>query len=131
MSEFIHGGMVSVLSKYAVGETVARIEKILTSRGITLFAVVDHSGEAAKAGLSMPDTKLLIFGSPSAGTPVMLAAPLAALDLPLKLLIAADAEGKVTLTWNDPAYLQERHGFSTDLVKNIAAAGVLAAAAAG
>jgi uncharacterized protein (DUF302 family) len=97
---------------------------------VTLFALVDHSGEAAKAGLSMPPTKLLIFGSPKAGTPLMLAAPSIAIDLPLKVLVAQDAAGKVTVSYNSPAYLQQRHGIPPDLLPNIAVVQVLAAKAA-
>jgi uncharacterized protein (DUF302 family) len=96
-----------------------------------LFAVVDHSGEAAKAGLHMPNTKLLIFGNPKAGTPVMLAAPSAAIDLPLKILVAEDAAGKVWVSYNSAEYLQERHGVPADLIKNLAVIETLAHAAAG
>ncbi len=112
-------GIVVLPSKHSVDETVRRIEGVLQARGVTLFAVVDHSGEAAKAGLAMPNTKLLIFGSPAAGTPLMVAAPSAALDLPLKLLVAEDAAGAVTIAWNDPGYLRRRHGFPVELMANI------------
>src|SRR5271156_2033922 len=119
-------GIVRIASAHSVAETVSKLEAMLQAKGVKLFAVVDHSGEAEKAGLKMPPTKLLIFGNPKAGTPVMLAAPSAALDLPLKILVAEDAQGKVWLSWNDPAYLQERHGFPQSLTANLAAAGVLA-----
>jgi uncharacterized protein (DUF302 family) len=122
--------MVSIASKHTVEETVSRIEKILAAKGVTLFAVVDHSGEAAKAGLAMPNTKLLIFGNPAAGTPLMLAAPSAAIDLPLKLLVAEDGGGGVSISWNDPEYLRNRHGFPPEMVANIAVVEKLAAAAA-
>lgn len=130
MSEHSSNGILSLPSAHSVEETVARLRGLLSAKGVTLFALVDHSGEAAKAGMTMPDTKLLIFGSPAAGTPVMLAAPSVALDLPLKILVAADAAGRVTLSWNDPAYLGQRHGFPQERTKNLAAAGVLASAAA-
>ena len=86
-----------------------------------MFALVDHSGEAAKVGLVMRPTKLLVFGSPKAGTPLMQAAPTVAIDLPLKALFWQDADGKVWLTYNDPAYLQQRHGIPAELLPNIAA----------
>lgn len=119
-------GIVTSQSRYPVDETVARLETLLREKSVRLFAIVDHSGEAASAGLKMPPTKLLIFGNPKGGTPVMLAAPSAALDLPLKILVAEDADGKVWLTWNAPLYLQERHGFPEEFLANLSAAGTLA-----
>lgn len=95
-----------------------------------LFAVVDHSGEAAKVGLTMPDTKLLIFGSPKAGTPLMLAAPSVALDLPLKILVAEGEQDKASISYNSPYYLQARHNFPVALLQNLAALEALAAQAA-
>lgn len=118
-------GFVSRPSKYPVDETVARFEALLASKGIKLFALVDHSGEAEKAGLQMPPTKLLIFGNPKGGTPVMLAAPSIAIDLPLKLLVWQDAAGSVWVSFNDPAYLQFRHSVPTELAKNINVVGSL------
>jgi uncharacterized protein (DUF302 family) len=115
-------GIITKPSRYSVEETLARLEAILHEKGIKLFAIIDHSGEAAGAGLHMPPTKLLIFGNPKAGTPVMLAAPSAAIDLPLKILIAEDSDGRVTISWNDPEYLKQRHNFPEELTKNIAAA---------
>lgn len=115
-------GIVTKESAYSVEETVAKLKAILEEKHVKLFALVDHSGEAAAAGLQMPPTKLLIFGNPQAGTPVMLAAPSAALDLPLKILVAEDAQGKVHLSWNDPNFLQQRHNFPEELIKNLAAA---------
>jgi uncharacterized protein (DUF302 family) len=112
-----------------VDETVDKLKTILKSKGVTLFALVDHSGEAEKVGLKMPPTKLLIFGNPKGGTPVMLAAPSAALDLPLKILIAEDSDGKVWISYNSADYLKERHGFPENLVPNIAVVQALAAAA--
>jgi uncharacterized protein (DUF302 family) len=113
-------GLLQLTSPYSVDETVRRIEAAISQRGLQLFALIDHSGEAAKVGLSMPPTKLLIFGSPQSGTPVMQAAPSAALDLPLKVLVAADPTGTVHITYNDPAYLRQRHAIPADLAKNIA-----------
>jgi uncharacterized protein (DUF302 family) len=123
-------GIKTCTSRYSVDETVSRIEALLKEKGVKLFTVVDHSGEAAAAGIEMHPTKLLIFGNPKAGTPVMLAAPSAALDLPLKILVAEAADGKVLLSWNDPEWLQRRHGFSQELTVNLAAAGMLATKAA-
>ncbi len=117
-------------SRHSVDETVNRIRSILEAKGVTLFAVVDHSGEAAKAGLAMPNTKLVIFGNPAAGTPLMLAAPSAAIDLPLKLLVAEDGAGGVMISWNDPEYLRRRHGLPEELLKSIASVEKLAEAAA-
>jgi len=123
-------GIVDLRTDHSVDETVDRLREILRSRAIELFALVDHSGEAAKAGLHMPPTKLLIFGNPKAGTPVMLAAPSAAIDLPLKILVWQDPEGQVWVSYNSPAYLQRRHGFPPELVQNLAAVEALAKAAA-
>jgi uncharacterized protein (DUF302 family) len=122
-------GIVKIPSHHSVDETVAKLEAILKSKGVTLFALVDHSGEAEKAGLKMPPTKLLIFGNPKGGTPLMLAAPSAALDLPLKILVAEDSQGKVWISYNSPDYLKERHGFPDNLVQNIAVVKALAATA--
>jgi uncharacterized protein (DUF302 family) len=86
--------IVNIASNHSVNRTVEKLKEILEAKGVTIFALVDHSGEAEKAGLNMPPTKLLIFGSPKAGTPVMLAAPSIAIDLPLKILIWEDSQGK-------------------------------------
>lgn len=118
-------GLIQVASHYAVNETVQRLQAAFTAKGLQVFAVIDHSGEAEKAGLKMPPTKVVIFGSPKAGTPLMVAAPSLAIDLPLKALVAEDANGKVSVTYNDPEYLRQRHGFPEELVKNLAGAGVL------
>jgi uncharacterized protein (DUF302 family) len=123
-------GMVDVSSNHSVDETVERVKNILQSKGITLFALIDHSGEAEKAGMKMPPTKLLIFGNPKGGTPLMLAAPSVAIDLPLKILVWQDGQGKVWLSYNSSEYLQERHGLPQDLVPNIAVVGTLAEKAA-
>lgn len=122
-------GIVDRKSKHSVEETVDRLKGIVQSRGLTLFALVDHSGEAEKVGLTMPPTKLLIFGSAKAGTPLMLAAPSVAIDLPLKVLVRQDADGQTWVSYNDPEYLRQRHGFAAELVQNIAAVAVLAGAA--
>jgi uncharacterized protein (DUF302 family) len=119
-------GIVSMFSPHSVDATVEQLKKILQAKGITLFSIVDHSGEAAKVGLAMRPTKLVIFGNPKGGTPLMIAAPSVALDLPLKILIAEDTDGKVWLSWNSPAYLQARHGFPPDLLPHIAVIEALA-----
>jgi uncharacterized protein (DUF302 family) len=122
-------GIVKIPSHHSVDETVDKLKAILRSKGVTLFVLVDHSGEAEKVGMKMPPTKLLIFGNSKGGTPLMLAAPSAALDLPLKILIAEDAEGKVWISCNSAEYLKERHGLPETLVTNIAVVQTLAAAA--
>ncbi len=122
-------GLLQVASTRSVDETVDRLKAILAERGLQMFALVDHSGEAEKVGIKMLPTKLLIFGSPKGGTPVMLAAPSLAIDLPLKALVAEDEDGKVWVSYNSPEYLQQRHGIPQDLVKNIAGVGALVARA--
>jgi uncharacterized protein (DUF302 family) len=123
-------GIVDVATNHGVDETVDLLRRIIDSRALTLFALVDHSGEAEKVGLLMPPTKLLIFGSAKAGTPVMLAAPSAAIDLPLKILVWQDSAGKSWLSYNSPEYLRERHGFKGELTQNIAGVAAVAADAA-
>ena len=123
-------GFVSIPSSHSVEATVDKLKGILATKGVALFALVDHSGEAEKVGMSMPPTKLLIFGNPKAGTPLMLAAPSAAIDLPLKILVWRDAASKVWVSYNSPAYLGERHHLSDDLLKNIAVVEALATSAA-
>jgi uncharacterized protein (DUF302 family) len=118
-------GIISKPSKYSVPETLHRLETLLTAKGIKIFALVDHSGEAEKAGLKMPPTQLLIFGNPKGGTPVMLAAPTAAIDLPWKALAGQDASGQVWLSYNDAAYIQRRFGLSDDVMKPLAGLGAL------
>jgi len=122
-------GVVTIPSNHSVDETVDRLKNILRSKEITLFALIDHSGEAAKVGMKMPPTKLLIFGNPKGGTPLMLAAPSIALDLPLKILVSEDAQGKVWLSYNSPEYLKERYGLPSNLLPNIAVIETLAAKA--
>jgi uncharacterized protein (DUF302 family) len=123
-------GLIHVNSSHSVTETAKRLEASLLAHGITIFCRVDHSGEADKAGLHMPPTQLLIFGSPKGGTPLMLASPTMAIDLPLKALIWQDAGGKVWLSYNSPEYLQQRHSFPPELIKNIAGPTPLLQAAA-
>jgi uncharacterized protein (DUF302 family) len=122
-------GIVEIPSSHSVDETVQRLKQILQAKEVTLFALVDHSGEAEKVGIRMLPTKLLLFGSPKAGTPVMLAAPSIALDLPLKILIREDEQGKVWISYNSAEYLKERHGVPPQLVQNLAAVDALAAKA--
>lgn len=113
-------GLMRIASRYSVNETVDRLTAAFAAKGLQLFALVDHSGEAEKAGLKMRPTKLLVFGSPKGGTPMMVAAPTLAIDLPLKALVWEDEAGKVWLAYNSPEYLQQRHGVPADLMKNIA-----------
>lgn len=121
----IENGMVHLRSPYPVSETLIRLEGILQSKGLKIFARIDHSGEAGKIGMPMRPTQVLLFGSPKAGTPVMLGAPTVAIDLPLKALVWQDAEGRVWLSYNSPEYLQQRHNIPQELVKNLAGAGAL------
>lgn len=126
----MQNGILTRVSRYSVEETVARLEALLKRKGVKLFCLIDHSGEAIAAGFEMRPTKLLIFGSPEAGTPLMLAVPSVALDLPLRILVAEAADKKVLLSWNDPVWIQQRHGFPEELVANLEAAGILAEKAA-
>ena len=116
-------GLVQVASHYSVDETIKRLQSAFAEKGLLVFALIDHSGEAEKVGLKMTLTKVLIFGSPKGGTPLMVAAPSLAIDLPMKALVAEDAEGEVWVTYNSPEYLQERHGVPADVIKNLAGAG--------
>jgi uncharacterized protein (DUF302 family) len=118
-------GLIQVPSHYSVEETLQRLQSVFATKGLQVFALIDHSGEAAKVGLKMRPTKVLIFGSPKGGTPLMDAAPSLAIDLPMKALVAEDENGKVWLTYNNPDYLKQRHGVPDDLVKNLAGAGPL------
>jgi uncharacterized protein (DUF302 family) len=123
-------GIQTHISQHSVDETVNRLRTLLKDKGVKLFCVVDHSGEAIAAGLQMRPTKLLIFGNPKAGTPLMLAAPSAALDLPLKILVAEQPSGEVLLSWNDADWLRHRHGFPAEMEPVIAAVEMLAKKAA-
>ena len=118
-------GLIRFRGTHSVPETVAQLQSALESHGVKVFSLIDHSGEAEKAGLSMLPTQVLIFGNPKGGTPLMVAAPSLAIDLPLKALVAEDASGQVWVTLNDPAYLQSRHGFPPDLLGNLAGATTL------
>jgi uncharacterized protein (DUF302 family) len=120
-------GIIEIPCNQSVDQTIEALKKILAAKGVTLFALVDHSGEAQKVGMTMPPTKLLIFGIPKAGTPIMLAAPSSALDLPLKFLIREDTDGKVWISYNSPTYLQQRHGIPPELLPNLAVVEALAA----
>lgn len=112
-------GIRSLTSQHPVDDIVLRLTCVLKQRGIKLFTTVDHSGEASAVGLHMPNTKLLIFGNPRAGTPVMISAPSAALDLPLKVLVSQQSDGSTSISWNDPAWLEQRHTIWPEYVPNI------------
>jgi uncharacterized protein (DUF302 family) len=122
-------GIVRISSKHSVDEVVEKLRGILQAKGVTLFALVDHGGEAAKVGLRMPQTKLLIFGNPKGGTPLMLASPSAAIDLPLKILVAEEAGGTF-VSYNSPGYLRDRHHLPQELLANVVVVEALATAAA-
>jgi uncharacterized protein (DUF302 family) len=123
-------GIIEKMSNHSVDQTVEKLKNLLQAKGVTLFVLVDHSGEADKVGMRMRPTKLLIFGSPKAGTPLMLAAPSIAIDLPLKILVSEDAQGKVRISYNSPEYLKDRHGLPPELLANIAVVETLATKAA-
>jgi len=129
MTPHSDNGIITLPSQHSVDQTMEELQTLLRAKGVTLFALVDHSGEAAKVGMKLPPTKLVMFGNPRAGTPLMLAAPSVAIDLPLKLLVWEDAQGKVWLSYNSPAYLQQRHGVPEALLPNIAVVEALARAA--
>ena len=123
-------GIISKPSNQSVEKTVEKLKTVLQSKEVTLFAFVDHSGEAAKIGMKMPPTKLLIFGTPKAGTPLMLTAPSIAIDLPLKILVWEDNQGKVWVSYNSPEYLKQRHGLPEELLQNVSIIETLAVKAA-
>src|SRR5438270_11110902 len=129
MTAAIDKGIIAQPSNHSVEQTVDRLKNILRSKRVTLFAVIDHSGEAEKVGMKMPPTKLFIFGSPKAGTPLMLAAPSVAIDLPLKILVWEDDQGEVWVSYNSPDYLKGRHGLPQELLANIAVVDTLASMA--
>jgi uncharacterized protein (DUF302 family) len=120
MASFPDNGMVHLSSPHSVPETLTKLEAVLRAHGLSIFARVDHSGEAEKVGLKMRPTQLLIFGSPKGGTPMMIAAPTLAIDLPLKALAWENADGKVRLSYNSPEYLMRRHQVPDMLLGNIA-----------
>lgn len=130
MSAIPGNGILRIPAVHSVDDTVSKLQEMLKAKGVKVFAVVDHSGEAAAAGLRMPNTKLLIFGNPKAGTPLMLASPSTALDLPLKILVAEDSAGKTWISYSAPAFLQARHNLPAELLPNIAVIETLAAKAA-
>jgi uncharacterized protein (DUF302 family)/uncharacterized membrane protein YidH (DUF202 family) len=130
MTSSSDSGIVTLPGKHSVDQTVSTLEETLRAKGVKLFAVIDHSGEAEQAGLQMRPTKLLIFGNPKAGTPLMVASPTIAIDLPLKILVWENSDGRVQISYNSPAYLQARHALPEDLVRNIAVVAALATGAA-
>jgi uncharacterized protein (DUF302 family) len=131
MAPAMRAGIVFLSGNLDVNATVEKLKSILLANNVTLFSVVDHSGEAAKAGLQMRNTKLVIFGSPLLGTPLMVAAPTAALDLPLKILVYEDGDGRTWIAYNDPEYLMERHGLKREFMANIAGIAKIAQKIAG
>lgn len=126
MANPAENGVVTLLSPHSVDETVSRLLQVLKSKGIKTFALVDHSGEAEKAGLQMPNTKLIIFGNPKGGTRLMLAAPTIALDLPLKILVWEGAGAQTWMTYNSPEFLANRHGLPAELMEPLAGTAALA-----
>jgi uncharacterized protein (DUF302 family) len=112
-------GVVSVRSQHPFAETMQKLERTLASKGMKIFATIDLCGEAVAAGFRMPPTKLVIFGDPKLGTPVMLGAPSTALDLPQKILVGEDPGNQTWLSYNSPAYLAKRHSIPDDLLQNI------------
>ena len=124
MSTEPSNGLISLPSNHSGDETLRRLQALLAEKDVKTFALIDHSGEAEKAGLKMPNSKLLIFGNPKAGTPLMQAAPTVAIDLPLKALVWEDEQGRAWLAYNDPEYLRDRHGFPVQLLGNLS--GVIA-----
>jgi uncharacterized protein (DUF302 family) len=130
MAPNTNNGIACQKSNHSVDDTVEKLKSILQAKGVTVFAVIDHSGEAQKAGLTMRPTKLVIFGNPKGGTPLMVASPSVAIDLPMKILIYEDADSTVQVCYNTPIYLQQRHNVPSDLLQNIAVVETLAAKAA-
>jgi uncharacterized protein (DUF302 family) len=126
MAAAANNGIVNKPSKHSVEQTVEALTTTLKSKGVAVFALIDHSGEAEKVGLKMRPTKLVIFGNPKAGTPLMLSSPSSAIDLPLKILVWEDGQGKVWVSYNSPEYLRERHGLPQELMQNIAITEMLA-----
>jgi uncharacterized protein (DUF302 family) len=131
MPDLPDNGMIHLSSPHTVQETLARLETIVRTKGIPILALIDHSGDAEKAGLKMQPTKLLIFGNARGGTPLMIASPTVAIDLPLKALVWEDSSGKVWLSYNSPDYLRQRHGVPDNLLQNIAGIGPICAEAVG
>ncbi len=119
MTSGVSNGLIHLRCPYSAEQTMDRLEGIVKSMGISILGKVDHAEHAAQVGLKMNPSALLIFGNPKAGTPLMVASPTAAIDLPLKALVWEDAEGEVWLTYNSPEYFTERHGLPKDLMQNI------------
>jgi uncharacterized protein (DUF302 family) len=130
MNSSLENGIVTLRGHLSVEKTLQKLEHILEAKAVKLFAVIDHSGEAQKAGFEMPPTKLLIFGNPKAGTPLMIASPDIAIDLPLKILVREDRDGQTLISYNSPGYLQARYGLPAELLEKIAVVEALARAAA-
>jgi uncharacterized protein (DUF302 family) len=123
-------GLRILPTQHSVAEVLNRVQTLARARGLTIFSQIDFSGDAERSGLVLRPTGLVILGNPKGGTPLMVAAPTAAIDLPLKVLAWEDAQGQIWVAYNDPEYVRARHGFPADLVKNIAALGALVEAAA-
>jgi uncharacterized protein (DUF302 family) len=130
MTDITGNGIIEIPGNSPVDNTVEKLKAVLQAKGVKLFALIDHSGEAEKAGIAMQPTKLLVFGSPKAGTPLMLASPSIAIDLPLKILVREDNQGKTWISYNSPDYLRGRHDIPAELLQNIEVVGALAAKAA-
>jgi len=118
-------GLVTVKSAHSVEETIARVRALLAEKGIREFALIDHSGEAEKVGLQMPKTQVLIFGNPKGGTPLMVAAPSIAIDLPLKFLVREDGAGALVSYWSAQTLLK-RHGLAESFAQNISVVDLIA-----
>ncbi|MGF6573854.1 uncharacterized protein (DUF302 family) [Paraburkholderia sp. GAS333] len=123
-------GVVTVASAHSGATTVERFQALIRERGLTLFACIDFSGDAGRAGLALPFSQLVIFGNPKAGTPLMQYAPTAALDLPLKVLVWEDADSRAWLSFNSTDYLRERHALPGDLMKPVSGVAALVDAVA-
>ncbi|HME41063.1 MAG TPA: DUF302 domain-containing protein [Steroidobacteraceae bacterium] len=123
-------GLRTLPTQRTVADVLQRVQSIARAKGLTIFAQIDFSGDAERSGLALHPTGLVILGSPKAGTPLMVAAPTVAIDLPLKILAWQDAAGQTWVAYNEPAYVQARHHFPAELSKNIAALAALAEAAA-
>jgi uncharacterized protein (DUF302 family) len=121
-------GITTRSNPRSVEDTLERLRTLLETKDIALFAVIDHSGEAERVGQHMPNTKLAIFGSPTAGTPLMVASPLSALDLPLKILMWEDESGTSFVSYNSPTYLASRHHLDDELTARIAGIDAIAEA---
>jgi uncharacterized protein (DUF302 family) len=123
-------GLRVLPSQHTVADVLRRVQSLARAKGLTVFAQIDFSGDAERSGLALRPTGLVILGNPKAGTPLIVATPTVAIDLPLKILAWQDADGHTLVAYNEPGFVQARHGFPAELLKNIAALGVLAEAAA-